>query len=41
MGKCNNDARLTKILAQVELDLNVVKDLIKQQLLLLTPSERA
>ncbi|MBD2294235.1 class I SAM-dependent methyltransferase [Anabaena sphaerica FACHB-251] len=40
MQKCDGSATLSSILAQVELDLNGVKNLLKQQLLLLTPSER-
>ncbi|MEO3705945.1 class I SAM-dependent methyltransferase [Trichormus azollae] len=40
MQKCNGSATLANILAQVDIDLNGVKDLLKQQLLLLTPSER-
>jgi hypothetical protein len=38
--KCNIDVRLTNILAQVKLDLNGVRKLIKQQLLLLTPGDK-
>jgi SAM-dependent methyltransferase len=40
MQKCGNNATVAEILAQVELDLNGVRHLLKQQLLLLTPGER-
>ena len=40
MQKCGNNATVAEILAQVELDLNRVRHLLKQQLLLLTPGER-
>ena len=38
MQKCGNNATVAEILAQVELDLNGVRHLLKQQLLLLTPA---
>ncbi|WP_241993475.1 hypothetical protein [Trichormus variabilis] len=38
MQKCNASATLANILAQVELDLDGVRHLLKQQLLLLTPA---
>jgi SAM-dependent methyltransferase len=37
MQKCNGDAKIADIIKQTELDLNGVRKLIKQQLLLLTP----
>ena len=40
MQKCGNNATVAEILAQVELDLDRVRHLLKQQLLLLTPGER-
>jgi SAM-dependent methyltransferase len=40
MQKCDGSAKIADIINQVELDLNGVRKLIKQQLLLLTPSER-
>ena len=40
MQKCGNNATVAEILAQVELDLDGVRNLLKQQLLLLTPGER-
>ncbi|TAE61631.1 MAG: class I SAM-dependent methyltransferase [Nostocales cyanobacterium] len=40
MQKCNGNAKIADLISQVELELNGVKKLIKQQLLLLTPSER-
>lgn len=38
MQKCGNNATVAEILAQVELDLDGVRNLLKQQLLLLTPA---
>ena len=38
MQKCGNNATVAEILAQVELDLDRVRHLLKQQLLLLTPA---
>ncbi|MBS9393896.1 MAG: class I SAM-dependent methyltransferase [Dolichospermum sp. LBC05a] len=38
MQKCGNNATVAEILAQIELDLNGVRHLLKQQLLLLTPA---
>jgi SAM-dependent methyltransferase len=38
MQKCGNNATVAEILSQVELDLNGVRHLLKQQLLLLTPA---
>ncbi len=38
MKKCHSSATVADILAQVELDLNGVRHLLKQQLLLLTPA---
>jgi SAM-dependent methyltransferase len=38
MQKCDSHATVAEILAQIELDLNGVRHLIKQQLLLLTPA---
>jgi SAM-dependent methyltransferase len=40
LQNCDSDATVAEILAKVELDLNGVRQLLKQQLLLLTPSER-
>jgi len=40
MQKCGNNATVAEILAQVELNLDGVRHLLKQQLLLLTPGER-
>ncbi|WP_353930817.1 class I SAM-dependent methyltransferase [Okeanomitos corallinicola TIOX110] len=40
MKSCDGDAKIADIIGQTELDLNGVRKLIKQQLLLLTPSER-
>ena len=40
MQKCGSNATVAEILAQVELDLDRVRHLLKQQLLLLTPGER-
>lgn len=40
MQKCDGNAKIADIINQTELDLNGVRKLIKQQLLLLTPSER-
>ena len=40
MQKRGNNATVAEILAQVELDLDRVRHLLKQQLLLLTPGER-
>ena len=37
MQKCDGDAKIADIISQTELDLNGVRKLIKQQLLLLTP----
>ena len=38
MQKCCNNATVAEILAQVKLDLDGVRNLLKQQLLLLTPA---
>jgi hypothetical protein len=40
INKFDGSATLTNILAQVELNLDGVRHLLKQQLLLLTPGER-
>ena len=40
MQKCDGNAKIADIISQTDLDLNGVRKLIKQQLLLLTPSEK-
>lgn len=40
MQKCDGNAKIADIISQVELDLNGVRKLIKQQLLLLTPEDK-